>query len=210
MSEISRSPLCWPNNVPRRSSRERGYPQFYNRTITQAAQFVIAEINRINKRRWDHVDESVIISTNLRLNQNGLPSSNQPEPADTGVAVYFQLRFTRNGKWYERHCVLTCDRWLKLSDNLWAIGKDIEAQRARERWGSTTTEQAFQGYLAIHDKTGAPSWWTRMGVTSSATREEIEQAYRTKSKKAHPDTGGSHHEFSDLQEAYEQAMAQFR
>lgn len=210
MSEISRSPLCWPNNVARRSMGQRGHPQFYSRSITQAAQFVIAEINRINKRRWDHTDESVIISTNLRLNQNGLPGANQPQPADTGVAVYFKLRFERNGKWYERHCVLTCDRWIKLEDNLWAIGKDIEAQRARERWGSTTTEQAFQGYLAIPDKTGGPAWWTRLGVTSSASREEIEQAYRTKSKKAHPDTGGTAREFSDLQEAYEQAMAQFR
>lgn len=211
MTEISRSPLCWPNNVPRTAPHLRGEPSFQERSIATATGFVLAEINRLNKQRWDHRDEDVIVSTNLKLKLDGLPAGNQPEPYDSGVAVYFSLRFQRNGKWYERPCVLTCDKWRKVSDNLWAIGKDIEAQRARERWGSTTTEQAFQGYLAIPERCGGPAWWTVLGVAPTATRNQIEEAYKSRAKIDHPDMAtGSHAAYVALQTAYEQAMAQFR
>ena len=211
MAEITRNPLCWPNNVPRTAPHKRGRPLFDERTIASAVDFVLSEINRLNKRRWDWNDDKVVISTNLRLNRDQMPASNQAEPADTGAAVYFTLRFWRNGKQFERPCVLTCDRWCKVSFNLWAIAKDIEAQRARERWGSTSTEQAFQGYLAIPEKCGGPAWWTTLGVPTTATRSEIEAAYKSKSKLVHPDMqGGSHDAYVALQTAFDQAMAQFR
>lgn len=211
MSEITRSPLCWPNNVPQTPPHARGKPNFYERTIASATNHVLAEINRLNKRHWDYRDEAVIVSTNLKLRLDGLPSGSQPEPADSGCAVFFTLRFSRNGKWFERPCVLTCDKWVKVADNLWAIARDIEAQRARERWGCTTTEQAFQGYLAIPERCGGPAWWTTLGVASNASKAEIEAAYKTRSKVVHPDMpSGSHAAYVDLQNSYEQAMAQFR
>lgn len=210
MSEITRNPLCWPNNVGRTAPHNRTHPKFDERTVTAAIRFVLEEVNRLNKRRYDYFDESVIVSTNLRIRQDGGLVLNQVCPADTGVAVYFMLRFYRNGKWFSRNVVLTCDKWIRLADNLTAIAKDIEAQRARERWGCTTVEQAFQGYVAIPEKCGGKSWWDILGVKSDASKADIDAAYRSKSKLYHPDTGGSQDAWHPFAEAYDQAMAQFR
>lgn len=207
--QITRSPLCWPDSVPRRAPHQRGTPQFKERSLAESAEFVKNEINRLNGRRYDHEDGSVIISSNLKLKADGIPYSNQVEPPDSGIAVYFTLRFARNAKWHERPIVLTCDKWIKAADNLYAIGKDIEAQRARDRWGCTNYEQSFRGYMAIPERCGGPAWWDLLRVPSNATRETIETAYRKMAKTAHPDKGGSAYEFSRLQEAYEQAVARF-
>lgn len=210
MTAITRNPLCWPDSVPRRAPHLRGNPRFDERSLAVSAGFVIQEINRLNNRRWDYTDDSVIISSNLRLKQDGTPFSAQPEPADTGVAVYFTLRIPRNGKIIERPVVLTCDKWKKTADNLYAIGKDIEAQRARDRWGCTNYEQAFRGYLAIPERCGGAAWWDVLGVKSTASRTEIETAYKSKAQKHHPDKGGTHESWVKFSEAYEQALAQFR
>lgn len=210
MNEITRNPLCWPDAVPRTAPHRRGNPQFNERTLAVAAEFVRSEINRLNNRRWHSNDESVIISSNLKLKNDGTPYSQQGEPADTGIAVYFTLRINRNGKIMERPIVMSCDKWRKTTDNLYAIGKDIEAQRARDRWGCTNYEQAFRGYLAIPERCGGPAWWETLGIKPDAAREIIEAAFKSKVKVFHPDKGGTDHGFAKLTEAYEQAMAQFR
>lgn len=210
MSSITRFPLCWPDNVARLAPNRRTWPRFGDKSIAAATSLVLAEINRLNGRAWDYSDESVVISTNLRLRQDGLPRGDQSEPTDTAAAVYFTLRFPRNGKWFERPCVLTCDKWTKVSWNLTAIGKDIEAQRARERWGCTNLEQSFRGYLAIPERCGGPSWWELLKVPSAAGPEVIQAAYKARAKTSHPDVGGNAEEWARLQEAYEQAMGQFR
>jgi hypothetical protein len=210
MSEITRTPLCWPNNVPRTAPHNRGTPNFTERSIAIAVGMVRAEINRLNQRHWDYSDESVIVSSNLRLRLDGLPRGDQGEPIDTGIAVYFQLRFVRNGKWYERPTVLTCDKWRKTCDNLVAIAKDIEAQRARNRWGCTNVEQAFRGYLAIPEKCGGDSWWVLLNVPSTASEQQIKDRFKELAKSAHPDVGGDREAWDRLQNAYDQAMAGFR
>ena len=98
MAEITRSPLCWPDNVARTIPSRRGRPQFAEKSVSAALAELLAEINRLNGLRWNAHDSSVIVSSNLRLRQDGLPASGQTEPANTGVAVYFTLRFSRNGK----------------------------------------------------------------------------------------------------------------
>lgn len=212
MSEITRYPICWPNNVPRTAPQSRGYPQFYEpRSLFAAIQHVRAEINRLNKRKHDRDDQDVIISCNLRRNQDGNIFSNQPEPSDPGIAIYFKLVFwrgTREGsKAFERPCVLTCDKWKKTSFNIEAIARDIEAQRARQRWGCTSVEQAFQGYLAIPEKCGGSSWWDLLKVSPTATKDQIKERFKNLSKTFHPDKGGSHDQWVALQEAFNQAMA---
>lgn len=175
-----------------------------------AAEFVRSEINRLNDRWWNEDDDSVIISSNLRLKNDGIPYSQQGEPSDSGIAVYFTLRINRNGKIIERPIVMSCDKWRKTADNLYAIGKDIEAQRARDRWGCTNYEQSFRGYLAIPERCGGPAWWETLGIKPDASRELIESAFKAKAKALHPDKGGTAHDFAKLTEAYDQAMAQFR
>src|ERR1700689_810659 len=118
MNEITNYPLYWPNNVSRVAPHLRGTPKFDNKSLADGVQFVLAEINRLNKRSWNWADENVVISTNVKPKLSGLPSGREPEPADSGVAGYFQLRFLRNGKQFSRPCVLTCDKWRKVSDNM--------------------------------------------------------------------------------------------
>lgn len=168
------------------------------------------QINLLNRRRWQYDDPDIIISSNLRLRQDGLPYSDQAEPADPGVAVYFHLRFWRNGKEYKRHVVLSCDRWKKVGWNLHALIKDIDAQRGRERWGCTSIEQAFQGYLAIPEKCGGASWWVVLDIDPNAGEATVKDHFRALARKHHPDVGGDRNKWNELQEAYEQAMAKFR
>jgi len=207
MSEITRFPLCWPNSVARTAPHARSHPNFDERSIAESVKHALAEINRLNNRRWDYDDESVIISTNVRPTLAGVPASNQTQPTDSGVAIYFNLHFQRGGKYHDRPVVLTCDKWIKVCDNIRAIAKDIEAQRARQRWGCTNVEQAFRGYTAIPEKCGGPSWWVLFELPSTASKEQIKDRFRELAKSAHPDKGGDEDEWNILQEAYNQAMA---
>lgn len=168
----------------------------------------MAEINRLNERHWQYQDQTVVISSNLRQRRDGLPESTYIEPKDTGVAVYFNLRFVRNGKYWERPVVLTCDKWTRAAWNLYAIAK--EAQRARHRWGCTNIEQAFRGYTAIPERCGGLSWWATLGVDADAPEQVIKDAFRVKALTEHPDKGGTHERWTKLQEAFDQAMARFR
>jgi hypothetical protein len=99
--------------------------------------------------------------------------------------------------------VLACDRWYQVVDNLWAIGKHIEALRGQQRWGVGTVEQAFAGYDALPAPKTA--WWEILGVDQNASLEEIQTAYRRKAKETHPDAGGSQEEFLRVQAAWEAA-----
>jgi curved DNA-binding protein CbpA len=49
-----------------------------------------------------------------------------------------------------------------------------------------------------------------LGVKKTATKEQIKKAYRKKSKKLHPDAGGSPEEFAKLNRAYEILMDDFK
>jgi hypothetical protein len=118
MGEITKSPLSWPNNVARTPPHQRQVPRFGDWSITQASVLVLQEINRLNERGNPHYEDgSVIISTNLRYKLDGMPYGIQPQPADPGAAVYFNLRFARGGNWHDRPVVLSCDKWVGVEWN---------------------------------------------------------------------------------------------
>jgi hypothetical protein len=207
MGEITKYPLSWPDNVARTPPHQRERARFENWSIASATDFVLQEINRLNGNWHGYEDGSVIISSNLRYKRDGMPYSDQGEPADPGIAVYFNLQFERGGKTHERPIVLSCDKWTRVAWNLYAVGKDIEAQRGRHRWGCTNVEQAFRGYMAIPERTGGQSWWEVLGVLSSASEFEVREAFRAKALTEHPDKGGTQERWLRLQEALEQALS---
>jgi hypothetical protein len=206
--EITRNPLCWPENVARTAPHSRCWPLFHEKTIAAACSFLRAEVNRLNGYHAGHTDPHLIISSNLRLRLDGQPVGDQVTPPDPGIAVYFKLRFTRGGKWHECPVVLTCDAWLKPALNIDAIARDIEAQRARKRYGCTNLEQAFRGYLAIPERCGARPWWEVLKIKSDASRDQVKDQFKQLSKTFHPDKGGSREDWNRLQEAYDQALSQ--
>ena len=51
-----------------------------------------------------------------------------------------------------------------------------------------------------------PACFSLLGLSFPCTVAEVKAAYRDLAKRAHPDRGGSHGEFLELQAAYEQAL----
>jgi hypothetical protein len=193
MAEYNAHPLSWPLGWKRTKFRTHSRFGKWNAppTVAKGRDAIIAEL-----RRMGVPDFHVVISTNIPLRRDGLPYSNQKEPDDTGSAVYFKL----DGK----DCVLACDKWNTVGDNLWAIAKHIEALRGQERWGVGTIEQAFAGYARLPEKT-EDSWHEVLGVKPNATIEDVKTAYRSKANIAHPDKGGTVEDFQKIQRAYENA-----
>ena len=138
---------------------------------------------------------NLIISTDLKLRLDGLPYSNQKQPDDQGVAVYFTFQ--------KEQKVIACDSFDKIGCNLWAIGKTIEAMRGIDRWGcSEIITKAFTGFTALPEKT-QNEWWQVLEVDPTATNEEIKNAFRRLAKKYHPDVAGNDTHFKKIKEAYE-------
>lgn len=205
ITEHAASPLSWPAAWPRTSSAKRHRAKFYGTnwheysggggyhrkrdlTISEATSRLQDELCRIGAR-------SIILSTNLRLRNDGLPYSGQKEPEDPGAAVYFTIK----GK----PRVLAVDKWDRCADNIAALAKTVEALRGLERWGVGDMEQRFSGYKALPEA----RYYEVLGVDSQATREVIENAFRRLAKRYHPDNGGDPSKFREVVEARLQAIA---
>lgn len=190
-------PLQWPAGWPRAKYRQRAaFGKISSRgakeqaTVANARERLSGELDRLGARY-------AVLSTNLELRLDGLPRSNQAEPYDPGVAVYFQL----GGK----PIALACDKWDRVADNIIALAKHIEALRGMDRWGVGTAAQAFAGYEALP----APDpWWKTLGLNGPTRSErEIKDAYRKASSASHPDRpGGSHDRMAQVNAARDEAF----
>jgi hypothetical protein len=187
VSDVTRYPLCWPAGRPREKSRSRS--RFKVASFTRVRDELLNELKLLRAQR-------VILSTNLRLRQDGLPLAGQSQPADTGVAVYF----TRN----RREVCFACDRWHKIEDNMQAIRHTIEALRGVERWGTgDMVEAAFAGFAQLPVHTPPAPWYVVLGVPSHASTEQVNDKYRTLAKQHHPDRGGDEAKAKEINAAYE-------
>ena len=176
-------PLHWPEGWPRSKKRKRSR---FDVGRGQAVQELLWEIERMGGRY-------PVISTNLAVKRDGLPSGNQKEPDDPGVAVYFEAEGKQK--------VFACDKWSTVQDNMRAIHKTIEAIRGIERWGaSEMMERAFSAFDALPP----PKSW-RDTFADVSTREDLKSRYHEKAKKVHPDSGGSEAAMAELNAHYEEA-----
>jgi hypothetical protein len=188
MTPDQRYPLTWPPGWPRTPDHRRGHSPF-KVTPDKAYRELVQELERLGAR-------NVIVSSNLKLRQDGFPYASQPRHNDEGIAVYF----TRKGV----EMALACDKFAKREANMRAITKTIDAIRGIERWGSSDMmERAFTGFTAL--PSSSESWWGILGVEPNARRVEIDAAYRRRRSEAHPDRGGDADSFDAVQRAYEQA-----
>lgn len=183
-------PLSWPITWPRAKFRQSS--AFGGHSLDRVTREVLRQLRLIGAKR-------VVISTNVKLRNDGLPRGDQPRPADTGSAVYFELK--------NKPCVLACDKWVRVECNLYAIAKDLDALRGRERWGVGTIEQAFAGYAALPapGESGAATWYQVLGVPNDAPFEEAKDAYLREAKLCHPDAGGSNESMQRLNTAWDMA-----
>ena len=184
-----RFPLTWPVGQPRTPSWKRNIARF-DTTQDRAQSGLMAEISRLGGR-------DVILSTNIEIRRDGFPYARQQRLADDpGVAVYFTYK--------GRPMCFACDKWSHIKDNMQAIRKTIEALRGIERWGSgDMMEAAFRGFEQLPNP--ERHWSDILGVSATATLEEIEAAYRAAARDAHPDRGGSTEQMSRLNAARDKA-----
>lgn len=210
---MTRYPLTWPEGWPRVpaarrirarfSKGERKYSdqsgssswmQHRQLTINDGVQRCLRELQSLGVLEGDS-----IISTNLRVRLDGLPRSDQREPEDPGVAVYWE----RPGDKAPR--VMAIDIYDRVADNLAAIAATLEAMRAIERHGGAQIlERAFTGFTAL-PAPGATTtpWRTLFGDVG--TRAELDTRYRQLRSQHHPDKGGDSAMFNTVQKSYEQA-----
>ncbi len=200
-------PLTWPPAWKRTPSHQRRRAAFHQHTqstslngtpyrrketltIGTALERLTGELRRL-------VATHVVISSNLRLRGDGLPYAQQPRQLDDpGIAVYFKLKGAPR--------VLACDRWVSAAENIAAIAGHVAAVRAQDRYGVGTLEQAFAGYAALPPT--ALDWSIVLGVSPSASRDEIIAAHRRLIATHHPDRGGRHEDMARINEARDRAL----
>jgi hypothetical protein len=195
METIEAYPLCWPNGVKRTKIRTRsrfGRKQS-SHTIFRSRGLIRDEVRRLG-------GAELILSTNQKVRNDGEPMATAREPEDTGIAIYFKLK--------EKKVCLACDRWKYLWENVYAIAQTIAAMRAIDRWGvSDLLDRMFTGFLAISPDAGK-AWPAVLRVDGDATVPEIKVAYRKRMKEMHPDIGGDQENAAEINNAYNQALAE--
>lgn len=170
-------PLTWPDGQSRTPLSRRKQGRF-EVTFGVSRDDLLAELERLGAR-------NVIISTNIALRRDGLPRSDEREPDDSGVAVYFQRK--------AKPFVIACDTYGRVKHNLRAVGMTVAALRTIERHGSTQMmEQAFQGFAQLPAHAVEPSWWDVLGVHPDAALADIDAAHERLAQAHHPDVGGEH------------------
>jgi len=201
MEPISNSPLTWPAGWRRTEST---IPSRFGQgkrplTIAKAIDFVLAELKRKGIGSCN-----IIISTNLKLRLDGYPYSNQKEPQDKGVSVWWKEGESRK--------VIALDKYNKVADNLYAIGKTIEAMRGIDRWGSgEILERVFDGFVALpnlEDEDEIPNWMQVLDYFGDDP-QQLTEKYKIARSKAHPDNGGSNSKFNAVVAAYKEAKEDF-
>ena len=135
------------------------------------------------------------------------PSIGHPSPSDAIarlVARRLELAFRRADL---TRAILDDDgeddwrvaRWLVLPD-VFPIGRGF---RDEVRF---LYRELFEGESVLSGGPGVPHWAAVLGVEPPFSVAKVRDAYRARSKSAHPDAGGSHVEFVRLQAAYEEAL----
>lgn len=193
-------PLQWPAGWPRTAYKANGYfsrPSENGRqpwTFAAARDSMMAELRKLGA-------QNIIVSTNFQLNSYGEPSRNRGAPSDQSIAVYFTFN--------NRPMVMASDRYFKAENNMRSIALAVDAMRQLERHGGgSMMERAFTGFAALPSPSYQRPWHEVLGVPQTASRTEIEAAYKDLAFKWHPDRAGPDGAgvMADINVARDQAM----
>jgi hypothetical protein len=191
---IDAFPLSWPVGYARSSKR---ISSNFKQSMDRAQRFLGDEIQRLG-------GTGLIVSTNLPIRKDGGIYADYLDKLidDPGVAIYFKHK----GKTIS----MCCDQYRRVWENIYALGKGIEALRGMERWGvSDFLDRAFTGFTALPPANETKQWWELLLIGKDAPADVIRSAYRHLAKKYHPDAElGNTAKFQEIQAAYEQAKLQ--
>ena len=189
-------PLKWPAGKPATPSHKRQHSRF-DATIASSRDELLRELKLLGATH-------VVISSNVRTYERGgkeLMYSDQTAAKDApGVAVYYQ--------WDGASYCMACDKWKTVAENLQALNKSINAIRGLDRWGTgDMVKAAFSGFKELPTgRKPVRSCWEILNISVTPNAQKIKEAYRVLAKKYHPDNGGSHHDMTELNGAYMDAM----
>jgi hypothetical protein len=191
---VAAFPLYWPLQYARTAVHARREARFLVDFVS-ARSDLLRELHLLGAR-------DLVLSSNIPSRRDGLPAVPDREPDDPGVAVYF----TRKA----RPFVIACDQFRRVRWNLRAVGATLEALRSIERHGTTSMlEQAFSGFAQLPASTAARSWRDVLGVPPGPVdRESVQRIYRELARTHHPDVGGNAGRMSEINAAYEAALAE--
>ncbi len=200
--------VAWPAHQPQTPAKNR-----------KAAQFTMDNLDRLtlleNELRCLSAKEVTlsawIVPSRGQIRKDGWPSVNAK-----AVAPGVILSFTSAGKKRE----FAADQYLHWLDNLYAIGKILEALRGIDRWGGASAGKQYAGFSPVVAAAAAPvsavfgsAQAAAVFIAKHANGHSAAQilnnslaaktAYSAASIKLHPDTGGSHEAFIQLQQAKE-------
>lgn len=208
---ITAHPLTWPVGKPRTNRSDRKFGRFGTKgerwgrdeiTVHRAIRRIFDQVRAYTRmgQDWRIDPDDVIVSTNLKARKSdGLPYSDQKEPDDPGVAVYFRLDGTA--------CCVAVDTYRRVADNLAAVAAVLDALRALERHGSGLMEAAFRGFTAL-PAPGAivvPDW-RQVFEYDGNDLAEAKRRYRALAAKHHPDKGGDATMFDTVRRCWEMAQ----
>ena len=180
-------PLQWPTGMPRTKTREASR---FQTTLYRAIENVKDELRRFGDNSGKPVRQ-LVLSSNVTLADN--------RPADPGVAAYFN--------WDGLGCCIAVDRYKQVEENLQAIAKVIEAERAKIRHGGLNiVRAAFRGYAALPPPSDIKPWWDVLQVPEDCTFDDAQSAHRRLAVKHHPDTGGDTVVMAEVNRAWEEAQ----
>ena len=190
--EVTPFPLCWPDSQARTPHHRRQWGSFGSWSVYQVFRDLHEEVRRLGGKEC-------VISSGLRVRNDGFPYADQRQPDDPAAAVWFK----RKGKDY----VLACDRFNRATSNIRALVLSIDSLRRLERYGTDDMlEQAFYGFQVLALPTAVQeTWWHVLECDPDATLGEAEAAYRSRAKESHPDAGGSDAAMARVNDAYERA-----
>jgi hypothetical protein len=201
---LSNYPLCWPEGWRRSGSLEIKSAQFKRNNsrpnVMEGLNRILTQLASMGIRKDD-----VLVSTNIPTRLDGMPRSDQREPVDHGIAVYW-----RKHQNAEMQCI-AIDIYKTVADNLCACAATLEALRAIERHGGAQVqERTFRGFAALPSKAGSRPWREVLGVAgTNVTAAFIEDQFRSLARVRHPDVaGGSHDKMAELNQARAEALAE--
>jgi hypothetical protein len=159
------------------------------------------------KRELRHLRATNVICqlaiTERELRLDGYPRTNA-RPSHPGVILAFNSAYGP--------LKYACDRFTSWDDNIRAVALGLEALRKVERYGITKRGEQYTGWRALPAST-TPVTTTEaaarfIGIHSRAPLANLltdpagyQAAYRSATKRLHPDAGGSVEDFQRLQEA---------
>lgn len=190
MSEtIDAFPLSWPIGYERTKHQ---ISSNFKQSFDRAQRFLRDEIRKLG-------GTGLIVSTNLPIrNDGGIYAAYLDKLIDDpGVAIYF--------KYKGKSISMCCDQYRRVWENIYALGKGIEALRGMERWGvSDFLDRAFTGFAALPPARG--HWSDILMIGRDASPDVVKSAYRHLAKKYHPDAElGDTERFQEINDAYERA-----